>query len=1288
MDRPAARAEENEASPSPPLIPEHIVDAASQRLFAISIFAAIQCWKIYDILLVKADAFAVASSASGNPVQLTSLNNFTFVLKYAFLDGLFLWLLPVLNIPLLSFSPLMTLLLTAGVNSANFVLTSNSALPLLSSTFVPLWNTFHKHKELTISGEKVAPQASIDMNAHFRGRYTIQYLPESSVMLNPFKFGNMCLESPESGSYTFPKALNLPIEFNTTSEVGSISIQRLTPENKVEFLNYTRSDIRRLARKDYSGYSDLPGFVSNDERVFYLDAEIKQPGKYKIHRVLDVDGMVIRPYKSEFSIGHCPAAKFVYPGAESAYKGYKCYSKDFVDLSWSVPMVSAFGMLPLTVHFATYQNGKIINTFDKTITDTTEQPKTGASWLQSESLTRNSLEQELLRAPQDFVRSGSGLLEFQILSVSDPHGNSRRYNDMSKDKDVNFPLELKQAPELLLKDKNPSRKLILNGSKTLHIDSIGAASFPVKVTLVHESSASQTHHLEYVFNDKDELVKGVQITEPGKYFLLSGSDKFCPCQADHTPLHVVRPPLPSVRIKEVPILDKCVGTIGYEFDLSFQGSPPFEVSYEVYQNISGIMKPVLNDRGLKQHKRKTLKNDFSFEFKPNKEGNYILVFKNIKDLNYNEQDVPVSETENTFSTYIKRRSQFSFFKDFRSRTQTITLCKDQQTQVPIHFDGHFPFSFTHNIVDLQSGKVLKSEKHEKQYEDTLLLDIPKFIEGGEYGVSLRDVTDSLGCPAELPSEQQIKIKARKDTPSVELAESASTRIVEGDSVKIPLDVKSSSGMSSSDNIVYSWRSLQDPSNVKNFTLHGKSGLVVRDEGVYKLESFVNAGCSGVVENRERTFTVHHHAKPTLTVLPVPADLMGKDGSGVFELKPLCQDDVKKVKVQIHGQRPFLIDYEINFPSGKSKTASIEIDNDEILLPLSSSQEGRYEIAFRAIYDSLYNKEKLSKIAYKHDPVVVTYDVKPHPKLRVKKPLIQLCETKLQNDFKLDIPVMLEGIAPFKVTGKIVNNLNGNTRNFAIDNLRDSLVRFQDMNLESAPSDVFTVGAHTIHFESISDASHCESSQLEEENTTIVSITQVPTIAKRNIKEHYCVGDRVSYNMSGISPFVVYYRFNSENRRANSKYDFTRLATKPGDLAIIALQDSSASQCLVNYTKNAAEYDQLKLRVHDLPSVEISQGDSIIRNIHEGDQSEITFKFIGTPPFSVTYVRTLGDESDQHKKRKGGKPQRGTRRVVDTKTVKDIWDHEFTDVVSLQGTYEAIEVTDAFCRASRDIQDVL
>ena len=72
------------------------------------------------------------------------------------------------------------------------------------------------------------------------------------------------------------------------------------------------------------------------------------------------------------------------------------------------------------------------------------------------------------------------------------------------------------------------------------------------------------------------------------------------------------------------------------------------------------------------------------------------------------------------------------------------------------------------------------------------------------------------------------------------------------------------------------------------------------------------------------------------------------------------------------------------------------------------------------------------------------------------------------------------------------------------------------------------------------------------------------------------------------------------------------------------------------------------------------------------------------PFKLIYTRTLEQVDPKHKHKKTGRKDKHSKIVVETKTVEDIWDYEYTDMVSLEGTYEAIEVRDAYCVAREDV----
>lgn len=80
---------------------------------------------------------------------------------------------------------------------------------------------------------------------------------------------------------------------------------------------------------------------------------------------------------------------------------------------------------------------------------------------------------------------------------------------------------------------------------------------------------------------------------------------------------------------------------------------------------------------------------------------------------------------------------------------------------------------------------------------------------------------------------------------------------------------------------------------------------------------------------------------------------------------------------------------------------------------------------------------------------------------------------------------------------------------------------------------------------------------------------------------------------------------------------------------------------------------------------------MIQDIHEGDQAEIVFTFTGTPPFTFTYTRS----------EMVGHPPK--LKVVETNTVTQVYGHEYSVFTSMQGTYEATSIEDAFCAVSSE-----
>ena len=100
------------------------LDPASQRRYVISAFAVLQAVKIYDIL-----------QAWGS----TGISDIQFVLKWSFIDGLCLYILPKLQIPWLSFGPFVNALLVTAAFVLNIIL-SFGVSSILSINISALWS--------------------------------------------------------------------------------------------------------------------------------------------------------------------------------------------------------------------------------------------------------------------------------------------------------------------------------------------------------------------------------------------------------------------------------------------------------------------------------------------------------------------------------------------------------------------------------------------------------------------------------------------------------------------------------------------------------------------------------------------------------------------------------------------------------------------------------------------------------------------------------------------------------------------------------------------------------------------------------------------------------------------------------------------------------------------------------------------------------------------------------------------------------------------------------------------
>lgn len=1248
------------------LIPPETIDEAFQRIFLVSVFVLIQSWKIYDLILIN-------SVDAGSSSTVTSLGKVALLVKYAVVEGLYLWILPILNVSYLSFSPLVTLLFTLLLNLFNIVLASQLNLMLVVAVMTPLLQSLSGDKELTVGGDAINPHA-IDMNSHFKGTYTIQYLPDSLAKFNVFGLSGICQDVEDRSLF------NIPIEFNTTTDIGLLEIEYTSPENKLSKLTYHESDILSFMSKDYTHLKGHKKYVSDDYRVFYIEVPVSDPGTYKLSKVKDKKGISMRYVQNSVSFGFCPDASFLIPRSVKNEHQKLCAGSKLDNISTMLPLMTYFGAPPLTVKISASVNGKFIKNINTVVSlEALDTTKYNLTHVYAHKITRNSIEQEILKDPSLLTVKDSSKIEFQISEVTDSLGNTKRYNPQSTSSEVRYSFDVLTRPSIRLIEMDSSEKLLVNGTKGISFAT--TKNIREQLPLVAEfeySNGDEVSKFSHTFKTFDDLKKGVSITNPGSYKLLSVQGKYCDCQVQSSVLEITQVEPPSVIVSDEPMIDKCVGMTGYSFNFDATGEPPFVVEYSVFLNSSSGLRVLPSPNGMPTRKIKGNTNNFSFDYKPPGEGNYVIKLEAIKDANYYQTPTYLLEEKHTYLTYFKLRSKVSFFDGESSKTRTIYTCQGQSSEIPVYFKGNFPFTFNYAIVNRDTKKNIIEKKNQIADSNKFIISTSDIKLGGTYDIIISNIVDHNSCSADHDRSEKITLVTRSDTPEVTFAMkevSSSYEIVEGDSIEIPIQVKSSVGRTNGDVIEYE-REFEGKKTTGKIV--GTQNLRISKPGTYKLTSFSNGKCGGLVSDA-KVIDVKYFPRPKISV-EAPSTIQ-TSGSNIV-LKPGCQSCSRKATFKFEGSAPFIIDYEIRLPNGRSELRTMTSEKHQMVADLPTDKSGQYQHVFKAIFDKHYTKSKSPDTNAQHP--VISYQVFQSPDVVFTGgETAKLCEASLSNNI-IDlsaIPIKLQGKPPFSVN----LTLEG-------EGLKKSLymphIENPELNLNEAVDGSgipiwhsLKQGEYEVHFSGISDANGCVNSVFDQFNAFVFSVTPAPDVVKYDSHQHYCVGQHVGYDLTGQPPFTLTYNFNGKQHKAKTSSEFRRLAAKPGEISVSSLEDSSAGHCIINIQENSDKFTGLTIKIHDLPSVEINQGDSIIQDIHEGDMTEMKFTFTGTPPFTVIYTRTL-EPNTKAKRSKSSKRQNG--KIVETETIKDIMDHEYTVKVGLEGTYEAIEIRDKYCRAKKEM----
>jgi len=317
--------------------------------------------------------------------------------------------------------------------------------------------------------------------------------------------------------------------------------------------------------------------------------------------------------------------------------------------------------------------------------------------------------------------------------------------------------------------------------------------------------------------------------------------------------------------------------------------------------------------------------------------------------------------------------------------------------------------------------------------------------------------------------------------------------------------------------------------------------------------------------------------------------------------------------------------------------------------MDTSKPGTYEYRFSELADALYDHD-----SKKFTPLVLEQKVNRKPSAHFIKPgqSYKYCKEELAGDEV--IPIKLEGVPPFSLEVDIKHQSSSRPETVKVANIESNRYDFR------IPHRVLSLGIHQVSVRKVRDSHGCQQKTEYGAPHVQVQVYDVPTIYPLESRTDYCVGERISYTLSGTAPFEIFYTFEDVKRKAKSLgTTFKRIAEKPGNFTITAISDKS-SDC-----KARTEISKF---IHEMPSVKISKGKQVEVDIHEGGEAEILFEFWGTPPFEFTYTRSTNA-------RRGVKSQ-----VLETR--HDVsYEHSKTIQSSQEGTYEVVAIKDKFCAFS-------
>jgi len=1057
------------------------------------------------------------------------------------------------------------------------------------------------------------------------------------------------------------KIVSIPIYFNATTPVEVELIRTDLESSQQESIKLSRVQIRDIERKVKSQTQD------GEQTVVQFDYPAKKPGVYRLGQVLDEYKLRVDRKSPATFVVPCPRA---WVGA-SANSG-RCVG-DLSDVTIQVE-----GTPPLKIVY-----GLAINGTDRSFHFQSLQPDGFSSPLTGAGASRPTLAtgadvKDIAWARPQRVPVGlnesmhqSGQWQYSVDEVQDAFGNTVKYVSPADDPEGK-PKPKHLVQNFVVKERPQVRLSGCDIRNPLKVAKGKSKELPVVFAIPGTAPDDTSHTLTWQFSPIDTLTESgehgnvvsmgsfnaknardrPEISAPGLYTLKSVAAESCDGEVQEPASCLLLNPLePKLTLRSEEIPDTCAGnSVGLQVDLDLIGTEPFIVRYDVIYNHG--------HRESKKHRVEGLRSQL--ELVPLVAGHQKYIFTSIDDAIYKNQKL--TGPEYVLEQDVKPAAT-AYIMHSSSKPN---VCLGDEATIGVQLKQDAPFTLEWEIV--HDGK-RRQQRATNLQEDQYTINTGPLTQGGEYTVALTSIQDKRGCKIFLKDE--IKVSVRRQSPRAgfgQVGSSFKTMAVEGSPVKLPIRL-TGEGPWKVNYANLGDGSLKDPKVIEKTIYNGNDFLEARDRGLYKIVSVWDNQCNGVVDPKTSTFLVDWHSQPELNVV-LSHGVEKVDGR--YAVNAVCEGDVSGFEIGFRGKHsillflavgsetdtyhlgapPYHVKYEVHHKpikgSGSLGRKELDAASGKATISTDTAKAGTYTYKFTSLSDNLYNNAQSFK------PFAVEQKVNRKPAAAFVKPGQTFKFCKADQAEGEGIPVILTGIPPFSLEVEIKHHSSA-----APEIYRTPLINSNTYEIQ-IPKHLLRLGTQHVRIRDVKDGGGCHSIASFGTASVQVQLFEAPTIYPLESRTDYCVGERLTYTLSGTPPFEVWYTFDGTERRAKSPTtNFRRIAESPGVFSITTVSDK-ASEC-------RAPVDIAKT-IHPMPAVRISKGRNVQVDIHEGSEVEIQFEFWGTPPFEFTYTRSTNA-------RKGAKSQvLETRHDVSHEHNKAIW-------ASQEGTYEVVAIKDKYCSFS-------